>query len=215
MLTCACMSILNSGSFFLYMMFALFLQCVVLPMLLCVVNWANLPSLFVFFNHFINLDDVSKILQGHNRMLLRVLFQILLQFFESNGRDKFAKLSAHAKGFLTRCLMKTAKVQGLIQTIKVIDSHVHWCWLVTNINIITFILTTVFVLWTSIPQGSSEALISVELPSSCYGNTGYTQKIMYFKEVNKSVVLIILFLSTSLDEKQSINITYVIGSCSS
>ena len=70
-------------------------------------------------------------------------------------------------------------------------------------------------LWTSIPQGSSEALISVELSSSCYGNTGYTQKIMYFKEVNKSVVLIILFLSTSLDEKQSINITYVIGSCSS
>ena len=70
-------------------------------------------------------------------------------------------------------------------------------------------------LWTSIPQGSSEALISVELPSSCYGNTGYTQKIMYFKEVNKSVVLMILFLSTSLDEKQSINITYVIGSCSS
>lgn len=78
MLTCACMSILNSGSFFLYMMFALFLQCVVLPMLLCVVNWANLPSLFVSFNRFINLDDVSKILQGHNRILLSVLFQILL-----------------------------------------------------------------------------------------------------------------------------------------
>ena len=54
-----------------------------------------------------------------------------------------------------------------------------------------------------------------EAPSSCHGNTGYTQKIMYFKEVNKSVALIILFLSTSLDEKQSINITYVIGSCSS
>lgn len=165
MLTCACMSILNSSSFFLYMMFALFLQCVVLPMFLCVVNCANLPSLFVFFNHFINLDDVSKILQGRNRMLLRVLFQILLQFFESNGRDKFAKLSAYAKGFLTRCLMKTAKVQGFIQTIKVIDSHVHWCWLVTNIKILTL----------SIPQGSSEALISVELPPSCHGNTGYTQ----------------------------------------
>ena len=214
MLTCACMSILNSGSFFLYMMFALFLQCVVLPMLLWVVNCANLPSLF-FFNRFINLDDVSKILQGHNRMLLRVLFQILLQFFESNGRDKFAKLSAYAKGFLTRCLMKTAKVQGLIQTIKVTDSYVHRCWLVTNMNILIFILTIVFVLWTSIPQGSSEVLISVELPSSCHGNTGYTQKIMYFKEVNKSVVLMILFLNTSLDEKQSINITYVIGSCSS
>ena len=96
-------------------------------MLLCVVNWANLPSLFVSFNRFINLDDVSKILQGQNRMLLRVLFQILLQFFESNGRDKFAKLSAYAKGFLTRCLMKTAKVQGLIQTIKVTDSYVHRC----------------------------------------------------------------------------------------
>ena len=119
------MSILNSGCFFLYMMFELFLQCVVLAMLLCVVNCANLPSLFVFFNRFINLDDVSKILQGHNRTLLRVLFQILWQFFESNGRDKFAKLSAYAKGFLTRCLMKTAKVQGFIQTIKVIDSHVH------------------------------------------------------------------------------------------
>ena len=121
MLTCACMSILNSGCFFLYMMFELFLQCVVLPMLLCVVNCANLPSLFVFFNRFINLDDVSKILQGHNRTLLRVLFQILWQFFESNGRDKFAKLSAYAKGFLTRCLMKTAKVQGFIQTIKVLN----------------------------------------------------------------------------------------------
>ena len=145
MLTCACMSILNSSSFFLYMMYALFLQCVVLPMLLCVVNCAKWPSLFVFFfNRFINLDDVSKILQGHNRMLLRVLFQILLQFFESNGRDKFAKLSAYAKGFLTRCLMKTAKVQGLIQTIKVTDSYVHRCWLVTNINFITFILTIVF-----------------------------------------------------------------------
>ena len=70
-------------------------------------------------------------------------------------------------------------------------------------------------LWTSIPQGSSEALISVELPSSCHGNTGYVQKIMYFKEVNKSVVLIILFLSTSLDEKKSIKITFDIGSCSS
>ena len=49
-------------------------------------------------------------------------------------------------------------------------------------------------LWTSIPQGSSEALISVELPSSCHGNTGYTQKTMSFREVDKSVVLI-LFLS--------------------
>lgn len=82
-------------------------------------------------------------------------------------------------------------------------------------NILTFILTIVFVLWTSIPQGSSEVLISVELPSSCHGKTGSTLKIMYFKEVNKSVVLMILFLNASLDEKQSINITYVIGSCSS
>ena len=31
------------------------------------------------------------------------------------------------------------------------------------------------------PCEVSEAL------SSCHGNTGYTQKIMYFKEVNKSV----------------------------
>ena len=37
----------------------------------------------------------------------------------SDGRDKFAKLSAHAKGFLTRVLMKTDKVQGLVKTIKV------------------------------------------------------------------------------------------------
>ncbi|KAL9956493.1 hypothetical protein ACROYT_G037975 [Oculina patagonica] len=40
------------------------------------------------------------------------------KLFESNGWDKFAKLSAHAKGFLTRCLMKTVKVQGLVKTIK-------------------------------------------------------------------------------------------------
>lgn len=63
--------------------------------------------------------------------------------------------------------------------------------MLTDVDIITFILTIVFVLWTSIPQGSFETLISVELPSSCHGNTGYTQKIMYFKEVNKSVVLIV------------------------
>lgn len=112
------------------------LQCVVLPMLLCVVNCANLPYhlyktveknkqiLFVFFNCFMMMFQKSYKVD-HNRMLLRVLFQILLQFFESNGRDKFAKLSANAKGFLTRCLMKTAKVQGLIQTIKVRFSHVH------------------------------------------------------------------------------------------
>ena len=41
-----------------------------------------------------------------------------------------------------------------------------------------------------------------------------THKTMYFKEVDKSVVLI-LFLSMSLDEKKSVNITYIIGSCSS
>ena len=46
-------------------------------------------------------------------------FSCLLQMFESNGRDKFAKLSAHAKGFLTRRLMKTDKVLGLVKTIKV------------------------------------------------------------------------------------------------
>lgn len=38
--------------------------------------------------------------------------------FASDGRDKFAKLSAHAKGFLTRLLMKTDKVQGLVKTVK-------------------------------------------------------------------------------------------------
>lgn len=38
--------------------------------------------------------------------------------FVYNGRDKFAKLSAHAKGFLTRLLMTTDKVQGLIKTVK-------------------------------------------------------------------------------------------------
>ena len=41
-----------------------------------------------------------------------------------------------------------------------------------------------------------------------------TLKTMYFKEVDKSVVLI-LFLSMSLDEKKSVNITCIIGSCSS
>ncbi|KAJ7378290.1 Myosin [Desmophyllum pertusum] len=35
-----------------------------------------------------------------------------------DDKDKFAKVSAHAKGFLTRLLMKTDKVQGLMQTIK-------------------------------------------------------------------------------------------------
>lgn len=35
-----------------------------------------------------------------------------------NGRDKFAKLSAYAKGFLTRLLMTTDKVQSLIKTVK-------------------------------------------------------------------------------------------------
>ncbi|XP_068671899.1 uncharacterized protein [Montipora foliosa] len=38
--------------------------------------------------------------------------------FASDGRDKFAKLSALAKGFLTRLLMKTDKVQGLVKTVK-------------------------------------------------------------------------------------------------
>lgn len=38
--------------------------------------------------------------------------------FPSNGRDKFARLSAHAKGFLTRLLIKTDKIQGLVKNIK-------------------------------------------------------------------------------------------------
>ena len=42
-----------------------------------------------------------------------------MQVFPSNGRDRFARLSAHAKGFLTRLLMKTDKIQGLVKNIKV------------------------------------------------------------------------------------------------
>ena len=48
-----------------------------------------------------------------------VTLLIIGQVFASDGRDKFAKLSAHAKGFLTRLLMKTDKVQGLVKTVKV------------------------------------------------------------------------------------------------
>lgn len=51
-----------------------------------------------------------------NHLLLHSCF---VQVFPSNGRDKFAKLSAHAKGFLTRLLMKTDKIQGLVKNIKV------------------------------------------------------------------------------------------------
>ncbi|KAK3728526.1 hypothetical protein QZH41_011604 [Actinostola sp. cb2023] len=37
---------------------------------------------------------------------------------ESSGRDKFSILSAYAKGFMTRHLLQTEKVQALIKTIK-------------------------------------------------------------------------------------------------
>ena len=51
-----------------------------------------------------------------NHLLLHSYF---VQVFPSNGRDKFARLSAHAKGFLTRLLIKTDKIQGLVKNIKV------------------------------------------------------------------------------------------------
>ena len=69
-------------------------------------------------------------------------FCFLFCKFSSQGREKFAKVSAYAKGVLTRLLLRTEKVHALIQTVKVSTTNLQII-LLSYLNFGVLIPTTI------------------------------------------------------------------------